>query len=212
MTAPAPAPAPRTYPLEPPYTRGSGLMNCEPILEGPLLARTRQATRWHRIKSGLRFPDGRVCWTYWCGSGAGGGKMATRSDLPTDGLPICGPCEGKALGAGYNGTVAVIAGESLLLFEPESQSKYRTPQRCPGTSRASMVIMLGAEYSPRVIRCGACGLIVPIGSWRGSRYNPEPPGPAQHKPLHLPEPCPFHAWDDLVLVDGKAQCRCGRNA
>lgn len=203
-----------TIQLEPPYTRGGmfGIENHEPVLEGPLLVRTRGMSRWHRVKSGVRFTDqaGRICWHLWCGQAASSTATIGRDTLPTDGLPICGPCEGKALGAGYNGTAAIVNGEALLLFEPESQTKYRRPAVCPG-ARMTNYLPAQVDSDGSIGRCAACGLHTAT-TWRrrgrGYSYNgwetlkDHAPGPA------LVEPCPFHAWDELALHNDQAVCAC----
>lgn len=204
-----------TFPLEPPYTRGGFNPNTsdhEAVAEGPLLVRTRTMSRWHRVKTGIRFTDqgGRISWDLWCGQSASDTNTIGRDDLPTDGLPVCGPCEGKALGAGYNGTAAIVAGEALLLFEPESQTRFRPPTRCPGSGR-SLWLPADVPAADNVGRCAVCGLHVALG-WRrrGTGYSCDSwEAPKDHAPGEdLVEPCLFHAWDSLTIHHGAAVCAC----
>lgn len=204
------------FPLEPPYSRSYGHHEAEAVMEGPLLARSRGMTRWHRVRSGVQFKGtlDHLSYQFWCGqtgSGAATGGVATRDTLPTDGLPICGPCEGKALGAGYNGTAAIISGETLLLFEPTSQTKFKTPKVCPGSRDERLILEPDMISDPRVKKCGACGLHVPVGSGHSRGYDFRGPKLKDHAPLSLPSPCPFHAWDQLAIADdGTVSCSCGR--
>lgn len=211
----------KLFPLEPPYTRSCGfhgIADQEPVLLGPLLARSRTSSRWHRPRSGVMYTkqNNRISYQYWCGTTLTGGARGGRpggilgiDSMPDDGLPICGPCEGKAMGAGYAGVAAVIETGSLI-FEPESQTRFRRPSTCPGYGLASMVRPTEIA-GHKICICGACGLVVPIktkGRGRGYSYDawdapaPHPPGP------DLIDPCVFHAWDQLVFTDQGAECRC----
>lgn len=202
------------YPLERPYTRSGGLGMLDraiALTEGPLLARSREMTRWHRVKAGVMLPHRTSpLWSFWCGQtgSARGEACATRDTLPTDGLPICGPCEGKALGAGYNGTAAILAGEALLLFEPESTTKFHRPSKCPGSKSTAFILPADVPADWRIKKCGLCGLHVPLGNGRGSPYNPDPPLLRTHQPYQLPGPCVFHAWDRMTVREGAVICEC----
>ena len=197
-------------PLEPPHNRGSVARGDVPVAEGPLLVRGLGMTRWHRPRSGVIHArhNGVPTWQLWCGQvlTVFGDRFETDDAEPTDGLPVCGPCEGRALGAGHGGTVTRAA-DGTVVFVPDSQTKYRTPKRCPGTGNPAMVGEVDEPHDWRVIRCLACGTLAVIGNSRHG-YDGTRGGPREHAPHTLPEPCPFHAWDRLVIRDSRTVCSC----
>lgn len=188
--------------LLPPYTTGIGAYEAEPLTEGPALLRTRGMSRWHRPRSGVRLPDGRVSYTVWCGQHVGGNLRtggALAAEEPPPGEPVCGTCDGRAAGAGQ---IPSPPGRRLA-FSP----RWQTPPRwCPG-SRSS--VLFEALPGGRVGRCLACSDLLPLRAM-GGPYNggygivQHPPGPG------LLTPCPFHAWRQFTAVDGRPCCACGR--
>ncbi|MFE4697250.1 hypothetical protein ACFRIC_09170 [Streptomyces sp. NPDC056738] len=137
----------------------------------------------------------------WCGYGIGGSERAgafLAADEPPAGEPVCGTCEGRAAGAGQDGSPT----GRLLLFSPRDVAP---PKNCPA-SRSSMYQELPGG---RVGRCLACGDMQPLRAM-GGPYNPRyaivqhPTGQA------LVDPCPFHRWRQLTARDGRVLCACGR--
>jgi predicted RNA-binding Zn-ribbon protein involved in translation (DUF1610 family) len=52
----------------------------------------KDATRWHRPRSGRRYDSGRITYQYWCGSNYG--DCGVESIGPDE--PLCATCEGKS--------------------------------------------------------------------------------------------------------------------
>lgn len=192
----------RTVALLPPATYSAVSLDIEALIEGPRFIRTRGMSRWHRPRSGTRYPNDRVVYGCWCGYGVGGSQRAgafLAADEPPAGEPVCGTCEGRAAGAGQDDSPT----GRLLLFTPRH---IDPPMNCPA-SRSSVLF----EELPggRVGRCLACGDMQPLRAM-GGPYNPRyaivqhPTGQA------LVEPCPFHRWRQLTAHDGRVVCDCGR--
>jgi hypothetical protein len=186
------------------------------VMEGPVFARTRASSRWHRVRSGMRhhalihegrelLPD-RIAWHLWCSSGSVSSDRGLTLDvLPDDGVPVCGPCEGKATGAGYpSGAIAVQMANGLI-FQPRS---VKVPRVCPGSGRGGeslWVRLPGGDH--RVGTCLVCLTVVPIRSGGGAYQGYT--GPASHPPgADLIPRCPLHQWRSLTVVGGVAMCRC----
>lgn len=190
-----------TVPLEPPLTRGAP-WGCydwgEPLTVGPRYVRSAGASRWHRPRSGVRKSDGRIRYDQWCGPYVRGDEGFREADQVPDGDPVCGTCEGRAIGAGQDTWPDTTR---TLVFTP---NRLVPPKKCPG-SRTEWC----AELAWNVGRCLVCGVVTPMRS-SGGPYNSRwgmtnhPPGP------DLVDGCPFHAWRELHLVDGRVECRCKR--
>ena len=191
-----------TVALLPPATYSAVSLDVEALATGPRFVRTRGMSRWHRPRSGVRFPErDRVVFGCWCGYGVGGSERAgafLAADEPPAGEPVCGTCEGRAAGAGQDDSPT----GRLLLFTPRH---IDPPTTCPA-SRSSLFEELPGG---RVGRCLACGDMQPLRAM-GGPYNPRyaivqhPPGQA------LVEPCPFHRWRQLTARNGRVVCDCGR--
>jgi hypothetical protein len=177
-----------TVQLEPPLTRSSpwphtGHPPDEALPAAPRYMRHETMSRWHRPRSGVR--RGRT-------------GLAAITHQPQRGELVCGTCEGRAIGAGQDAW-PVRDGPSLV-FEPR---RLTPPARCPGSRRERLAERAGLN----VLRCLACGELAPGrvsgGPWN-SMYGPvnHPPGPG------LVPGCLFHAWDQLIVHDGKAICAC----
>lgn len=183
------------------------------LTEGPRYVRSRQATRWHRTRSAVRYPpmvaDGvellpdRVVWRHWCGTHTHSSRGIGVDDLPAD-EPLCGTCEGRAVGAGQGSEVATVDGE--LLFTPHG---IEPPKVCPGSQTPMYVEEPGGQSVGRCLPCGQLVRLRGGGGWQGwSWYGPQnhPPGP------DLVEPCRAHRWGSLVVVKGAygsgVTCRC----
>ena len=201
--------------LEIPYTR-SGVWRPDgrprpiPLSTGPMLARSHGSTRWHRIRSGSVHPawgelfQDSTHFTYWCGQGQSTGRaprngavpgILTADALPDDGTPLCGACEGKAIGAVHPSTSALtIAQPGRLMFEP---TRMTPPKLCPSSQRGGQSLVIDHG---RTALCLVCGETI---GWWGSRLRRHAPGPG------LIPGCEFHLWNGLVRCVGDVvACRC----
>ncbi|MFG3276196.1 hypothetical protein [Streptomyces luteogriseus] len=190
-----------TVALFPPATLSVVDLIVEALTEGPRFIRTRGMNRWHRPRSGVRYPGDRTVFSAWCGYGIGGSRRAggyLATEEPPEGEPVCATCEGRAAGAGQDDSPT----GRPLIFQPRW---IDPPKNCPG-SRSSLFEELPGG---RVGRCLACGDHQPLRAM-GGPYNPRyaivqhPTGSA------LVPPCPFHRWRQLTARDGHVHCACGR--
>lgn len=88
-------------------------------------------SRWgkmtHRVRSGffhlhegtLKPTAGHVSFMLWCGQGGALGKGELSAE-PFSSIPICGTCEGRAVGAGYE-SAAFLVQKHALLFTPRER-------------------------------------------------------------------------------------------
>lgn len=190
-----------TVTLLPPVTGGPVPGGVVALDTAPEFVRSRGMSRWHRPRTGVRWPGGRITYGLWDGAGyvalPGGLAVDVR---PDDGLPVCGTCDGRAAGAGQ---IPGPPGRELV-FTP----RHITPPRhCPGSRTGLFEELPGG----RVGRCQVCGDMQPLRAMGGpyaSRYAivQHPPGAA------LVDPCPFHRWRSLAATDGRVHCTCGRPA
>lgn len=173
----------------------------------------RYEARWHRTRSAIKRPAGdfrpepTVVVSAWCGTTIFANEAFTTDDA-LDGFPVCGACEGKALGAGLPGVVALLdTTRTGVIFEPECITAFKPPKVCPGVSLEPLAL---DRPSDGVGVCAACGMVAPIkhplrystvNDWLIRNHTPT---------SQLVDPCPRHAWDDLVYRDGTATCRCQR--
>jgi hypothetical protein len=182
-----------------------------PLTHGPRYVRGRDWSRWHRPRSGYHPRDDRpdyLIYHLWCGQTAGHngniGALLTRDDDPTDG-PVCGTCEGRALGAGRD---QLPVGLPPLRFDP----RWITPPRlCPG-SRSRVLWISTSDTAGNVGRCLPCGEIVPVRVV-GRGYDAWGSGPVNHPPGDgLIDPCPWHAWSHIGIrhADGERCAGCPR--
>lgn len=171
----------------------------EVVHEGPAYARSgNRSTRWHLIRSAedhiFEGGDGEI-WrtmTFWCGPMS---RNVITADEPPENEPVCGTCFGRREGWQRN---------HGLLFTPHG---IEAPKVCPASRHMALAVDVGDGY----YRCLACGCTV-RGWTFGSPYCPDY-GLRTHAPgSGLVEPCPWHAWRDLVKADGPdgpvAACRC----
>ncbi|MEV7358176.1 hypothetical protein [Kitasatospora sp. NPDC091276] len=172
-----------------------------PLADGPRYVRTERMTRWHRVRSGVRYGSGRTVYQLWCTGTVFDDHFLSREDLPT-GATVCGPCDGRAVGAGQepNGPDGRV-----LVFTPRDLAP---PAICPGSrsDRLSQAIPPGT-----VGQCLACLDLHPVRAM-GGPYNPRA-AIVQHPPGGgLPDPCPFHRWKYLEATpEGGLRCACGRS-
>lgn len=191
---------------EPPLTR-SGVARPEltptVLWTGPRWL--RGATRWHRIRSGVKYGhfDHRT-FSAWCGQSitdADGRPQAV--DLPDDGAPLCGTCEGRAAGAKHP---SPLAGEVPLRFDP---ARLTRPRWCPGGAPYGPARFLGELAGRRVVRCGACGELVREKQYRWDEYGTGYYIAQQHEPgPGLVPGCPQHAWRHLMRTVEGVACKC----
>lgn len=189
----------------------------EPLEEFAALVRSvhsgggRYEARWHRTRCAFKLSADRefraeaVIVTAWCGTTVQASDAFTTDDH-LDGFPVCGPCEGKALGAGLPGIVALLdVTRTGAVFEPDQITKFRTPKVCPGGTLDPLSLDRPSEG---VGVCAACGMVAPIK--RPSRNSTVSDWLIRdHQPTSdLVKPCPRHAWDDLTHVGGRTECRC----
>lgn len=195
-----------------PYLTGKPLTEYAALVRSVHSGRGRYEARWHRTRCATEIPGGEfapgwVAVTAWCGTTISARDAFTTDDA-LDGFPVCGACEGKALGAGLPGVVALLdETRTGVVFEPDAVTKFRPPKNCPGRYMEPLALDRPSEG---VGVCAACGLVAPIK--RPSRY-PSTVDDWQikdHRPTTaLVGPCDQHAWDDLVHVAGRTSCRCG---
>ncbi len=188
--------------LPPTSNSGGQWSGQQPLTTAPRYARGPRNSRWHRNRNAITWPDGHTHYTWWCGpSGTDGGRYGALllADHVPDGEPVCGTCEGRALGAGQDQTPA---GMPNLRFDPRWQTP---PARCPGSGSSTLLV---EQPGGRCATCLACGDVHRTRA-TGGPYNPRW-GLAHHKPgPRLVEPCPFHAWNRIVAAQGHIQCGCG---
>ncbi|WWT39738.1 hypothetical protein [Microcystis phage Mwe-JY05] len=194
--------------LEPPYRRSAGGWNTGliPLTAAPPLIRTRAMGRWHRVRSGVHYTPASRAWTAhtsfatWCGQGVSDVESLRAVELPV-GEPLCGTCEGRAVGAGHPATGQPIPG---LIHQPVTRRP--PPPVCPATRRK---LWDAPGWPDGVFPCPACRVPTRLrgcGGWHdsGVKIEGHPPGP------DLCEPCAFHRWDglQLLLVESGPQAVC----
>lgn len=168
---------------------------------GPRWLRGR--TRWHRVRSGTVHGHG-ACWLMWCGQTRFERDKPDRTDdLPADGAPLCGTCEGRAAGAGHPSPIE-LPDDAELLFRP---ARLTPPRWCPGGGPYGPARHLGEVVGHRVVRCGACGdLVAEINAYG---WNPRFGQPRRHEPgPGLVPGCELHAWRYLVRTTEGVACQC----
>lgn len=187
---------------EPPLHSGPPL----PWIATPKVLRTgprwiRQTTRWHRIRSGVvhQGPTFHTSMHAWCGQVIFPKGKAATDELPTDGAPLCGTCEGRAAGAGHP---SPLGADVELRFDPD---RLTPPRWCPGGAPYGPARHLAEAAGHRLVRCGACGDLVREKSYRyggGVQAAQHEPGP------DLVPGCPMHAWRHLVRTVEGVACQC----
>lgn len=98
---------------------------------------SRRGVMAHRVRSGqlyikklAGFPDrSRLVFKFWCqASGVVGNGLGQLAAVPPDGYPLCGTCEGRAVGAGYPG-IAILQQRYELLYSPREGRAPATASR-----------------------------------------------------------------------------------
>ncbi|WP_033818902.1 hypothetical protein [Kitasatospora sp. MBT63] len=185
-----------------PHTSSFGMYGAEdePLATGPRFVRTERMSRWHRVRSGVRYGTGRTVYSLWCGSSVFDDRFLSRESLPA-GDVVCATCDGRAVGSGQE---PVGPAGRTLAFTPLGLTP---PVHCPGSrsDRLTRAIPPGT-----VGRCLACGDLHPVRAM-GGPYNGRA-AIVQHPPGgRLVKPCPFHRWRYLdAQPDGSIRCSCGR--
>lgn len=174
-----------TTTYEPPLTGSSPDRRIlrEAIGEGPTYVRTWIA-EWA--------PDElRESYTAWCGQLIFGGRDPWFTDTPPADEPLCGPCEGRAIGADPN--------RPEWLFLPR---RLRRPKVCPGSQTRWYT-----ETAWNRGICLVCGDAVKLRGYGGAyRWDF---GAQRHSPgEQLVDPCQFHGWKQLTLRTATVVCRC----
>ncbi|MFJ4799179.1 hypothetical protein [Kitasatospora purpeofusca] len=192
-----------TVPLFPPVSSigaHSASSGAEPLADGPRFVKTQRMTRWHRVRSGVRYANGRTVYHLWCQGSVSDTGFIAKESLASD-AEVCGPCDGRAVGAGQE-----PAGPDgrLLVFGPRD---LQPPAVCPG-SRSEHLTQ--AIPPGTVGRCLACLDLHPVRAM-GGPYDPRS-AITRHAPgAGLVTPCPFHRWKHLEAADGAVlRCACGR--
>ncbi|WP_372730057.1 hypothetical protein [Nocardioides sp.] len=164
----------------------------------------RGATRWHRIRSGVQYEHlDHPSYSAWCGQSVSPKGRDTTVDLPVDGIPLCGTCEGRAAGAGHP-TPLDLPADVALLFRP---SRLVAPRWCPGGGPYGPAQHLAEVVGHRVVRCAACSDLVAERSAYG--WNARFGQPRQHTPgPGLVPGCEQHAWRHLVRTVEGVACEC----
>jgi len=188
--------------LLPPVTSSGGPWSGQhPLHEAPRYVRGPNNSRWHRPRNATTWPDRRTIYGLWCGTSAtDGGKYGPLwfTDQPPPDEPVCGTCEGRALGAKQD---TLPVGLPELRFDPRW---LQPPTRCPGSRSRTLWTPIG-----RCGQCLACGEIVPVRVI-GVGYSAWGSGPVNHEPGdNLVPPCPFHSWQRLTARNNTAACDCG---
>jgi hypothetical protein len=225
IDAPQVTPTPMVVSYEAPINHSVWRAPGEPkdrmLEQGPPFARMGAGSnRWHRIRSAyVSGMHGRTICILWCGPHASVGHVPhlranTRPSItspvfPTgDGLPLCGTCEGRYLGAHPE--------VPELRFDPR---KHTTPQWCPGWGGRQSWSSINAYVeiknpTPEQLAVGrfpafclVCASVVPLrggggpyrGWWGLTRHAPGP---------DLIPPCGMHGWRQLTVHEGRVICRC----
>lgn len=209
-----------TVRLHPPYRRGgfnpladagTPLEEFAALVRSPRSGAGRYEARWHRTRFAIALPadhfrpESTIVVTTWCGTTVFASDAFTTDDT-LDGFPVCGGCEGRALGAGLPGIVALIdVTKTGAMFEPDCITRFKVPKACPGRHLEPLALDRPSES---VGVCAACGMVAPIR--RPMRYSTVSDWQIRdHTPTaDLVEPCPRHAWDDLIHHNGVTACRC----
>lgn len=192
---------------------GESLSEYAALVRSVHSGRGRYEARWHRTRCATRLealgdllPE-RVAVTAWCGTTVHMNEAFSTDDA-LDGFPVCGACEGKAMGAGLPGVVTLLdVTRTGVIFEPDAVTKFRAPKVCPGKYLEPLALDRASES---VGVCAACGMVAPIK--RAMRYSTVSDWQIKDHPptTSLVAPCQRHAWDDLAHENGVTECRCRR--
>lgn len=170
--------------LLPNYSHSTLRDTSQPLDSAPDYVSSGGATRWHRARSGTAFPDGRVAYSYWCGSGTPAGMG--RDEVPADDL-LCATCEGRW----------EAQRDNRLVFTPR---KALPPNRCPASRRAWF-----PRGAARPFPCPACEAEVKVTC----RWHSGPSIQVHATGPNLVAPCPHHGWNRLTMDrQERVVCAC----
>lgn len=171
--------------LLPHYTHDSLKPVSQPLTAAPNFVRSRNATRWHRPRSGQVYPGNRVTYDYWCGAGTPFGLG--QDEVPDEDL-LCGTCEGRWSAQQDN----------RLVFTPISSLP---PTRCPASHSNLFPQGVGRRFTCLV--CGDEAKVSGGGLSRGPYVSAHKTG------SRLIRPCPHHGWNRLCFNKrGRVACAC----
>lgn len=181
----------------------------EPLDYAPafMISPSRRAHYCHRPRSGHRRPDGRTSYSSWCGQLLYNPIPVDRPDAAT---PLCGSCEGKAVGAGWPAASDIVLGAVTFPVVPQRftpRPYFDPPRRCPGGQRD---LYLPDPANWRRGTCMVCGAAVALRA-SGAWWSDSSFGPVHHPPEHIIPPCRWHAWRYLEWIDPSRHlvgCRC----
>lgn len=111
------------------FQRPSAITKALPVYQS-LRGRMAHRVRFANLYFDNPRPDyskARVCLQMWCGQGGRLNKFGRLLAAPTDGWPLCGTCEGRAVGAGYPG-IAILQTRYELLYSPREGRAPLKPQ------------------------------------------------------------------------------------
>lgn len=110
-----------------------------PISKALPIYYSRRGVMAHRVRSGQMYThtrkdrpgQTRFVFKLWClQTGVTGNGLGRLAAVPPEGYPLCGTCEGRAVGAGYPG-VAILMTRYELLYSPR---EGRAPQQAAEAS------------------------------------------------------------------------------
>jgi hypothetical protein len=178
-----------TVQLLPSFTRSLWTYDhMEPLDTAPNYVRSRDATRWHRARSGHQFPDGRLSYTYWCGVNSGnlGVEEIPQGDL------LCATCEGRF-------RAQLDQDGNRWVFTPQASLP---PTSCPASGKAIVPeSWRGGEFP-----CLVCG--EPVKARAAYRYFAGVKVTRHKAGPNLMDPCRYHGWQYLTLNGDQVVCYC----
>lgn len=182
----------------------------EPLDRAPafVLSPSRRARYCHRPRSGHRHPDGRVSLHAWCGQLLYNPLPIDRPDVVT---PLCGTCEGRAVGAHWPAATDITSGAITFPVLPQRftpRPYFDPPSRCPGSMSE---FYLPTPTNWRRGTCMVCGADVKLRASSRGWWAAQDFGPERHAPVHMINPCRHHAWRHLTWIDHDRYlvgCRC----
>lgn len=201
--------APSTALLPPPPTWGAAPRGERILDDGPafILSPSRRARYCHRPRSGwVRDGGRRRTFQTWCGQLVYQPIELHAPDVVT---PLCGACEGKAVGAGWPTAEQVATGTGADPRFPQRftpRSHWDPPRVCPGSE---LELHLPHPDNWRRGTCMVCLADVKLRA-RGTWHHPTF-GAVTHTPEHMIPPCRVHGWLHLTWLDPDRYlvgCRC----
>lgn len=181
-----------------PQFNGEPLDEAHPFVVTP----SPQGKVTHRPRAAHRYP-GRIAYWLWCGNSIHDGIGLY---FPQQGRPVCGTCEGRAIGAGWPTSEQIITGRTA---EPWPRTRFTPrplfdpPRWCPGR------FWIDDPSNWRRGTCLECHADVKLRS-KGTWHRPSW-GPEQHEPYQMIPPCRRHGWLRTTWLDRSTHtigCAC----